>query len=89
VVRIEFRIGGRTVRPRQIRNRLARVVLETIERSIHDRLRSSACEEHAMPLTVLASGPSVDQLSFELAGCCETAIGEAKRRLESSPAVDA
>jgi hypothetical protein len=85
VIRIEFRIAGRNVRPRQIRNRLTRVVLETIERSIRDRLRSSPCEEHAMPLTVLASGPSVDQLTFELAGCCEFAIDEGKRRLESPP----
>jgi hypothetical protein len=81
MVQVEFRIGGRIVEPSRCRDALERVTLQAILNSLRTRVGTLQCAEHRESVTILAKGPSVHSLSFELAGCCEAAIDEAKRRL--------
>jgi hypothetical protein len=83
MVRVEFQIGGRRVQPTALRNRLQRAVLEAIERSIRDRVRAPRCSGHASAIVVMGQGPTFDDLSFELSGCCPEGVEQAKQRLET------
>ncbi len=69
------------VEPGQSRDSLERATLQAIVTSLRSRVGSLPCPEHREEVTILATGPSVNSLSFELCGCCEKAIEAAKRRL--------
>ncbi len=81
MVQVEFRIGGRVVEPSRARDALERATLQAIVSSLRTRVGTLQCREHGEEVTILAKGPSIHDLSFELAGCCEPAIEEVKRRL--------
>ena len=81
MVQVEFRIGGRIVEPSQSRDSLERATLQAIVTSLRARVGSLPCPEHREEVTILATGPSVNSLSFELSGCCEVVIEAVKSRL--------
>ena len=57
------------------------VTLQAIASSLRARVGHLQCPEHHEEVRILATGPSVNTLSFELAGCCAAAIEEVQRRL--------
>ena len=57
------------------------MTLQAIVTSLRARVGSVPCPEHREEVTILATGPSVNSLSFELSGCCGAAIEAVKSRL--------
>ena len=81
MIQVEFRIRGRAVEPSRCRDSLERTTLQAIVSSLRTRVGSCPCSEHGEEVTILATGPSMESLSFELSGCCEAVIDEVKKRL--------
>lgn len=80
MVKVEFKLNGRLVRPNDIANQLERAMLKQVQDGITKKLRSVRDPETGAAPTVKVIGRSLDNLSFEVAGS-PTLIEEVKRRL--------
>ena len=67
--------------PSRCRDPLERATLQAIASSLRSRVGSCVCSEHGEVVTILAKGPSMNSLSFELSGCCDEVIDDVKKRL--------
>jgi hypothetical protein len=80
MVKVEFKLNGRSVRPNDIANQLEKAMLKQVQDGITKKLRNVRDPETETAPTVRVVGPSLDKLSFEVAGS-PTVIEEVKRRL--------
>ncbi|GLR50477.1 hypothetical protein KYK30_01755 [Shinella yambaruensis] len=80
MVKVEFKLNGRSVRPNNIANQLERAMLKQVQDGITKKLRSVRDPETGAAPTVKVIGRSLNNLSFEVAGS-PTLIEEVKRRL--------
>jgi nitrogenase subunit NifH len=78
---ISFEIGGRKVRPNQVKNALEKAILTNLSDSIAKALRGVTCPEHGGRPTVRCSGRKLDKLTFEVTGCCSDLIERATAKL--------
>ena len=81
MIDVSFEIGGRKVRPNQMADALEEAVLANLSESISKSLRSVHCAEHGERPKVKCKGRKLDNLTFEISGCCENLIEQAKNRL--------
>ena len=77
MVEIVFVLRGQTVGLDELEDARERAALRTIEKSIRDRVGYVRCPEHRAYPRVTATGPRVDALEFDLAGCCERLLKQA------------
>jgi hypothetical protein len=61
-----------------------RIMLLAIRNRIRRRLGRVFCLRHGESPRVIASGPSADQLTFSVQGCCRDLVDDATRVLPSS-----
>ena len=80
MIDIEFKIGGRKVRPNQIANELERAMMVEVRDNIAKKLRDIRDPKTGVRPKVILKGRSLSNLSFEVAGS-ESLIEEVKRRL--------
>lgn len=81
MIKVEFKMNGRTVRPNDIANQLERAMFEQIRDGIAEKLRDVRDPETGAEPTITMTGRSLDNLSFEVAGS-PALIEEVKRRLQ-------
>lgn len=81
MLKVEFRLGGRLVRPNDIGKQLERAILQQVQGDISQKLRDVRDPETGQPPTVTFVGRTVDDLSFEVAGS-PALIEEVRRRLQ-------
>jgi len=77
MVEIVFVIRGRETEIRELENRTERAVLEELAHSLRIRLVGVECAVHKQGPQITASGDVVDDLAFDLAGCCQKLIDRA------------
>lgn len=80
MVKVEFKLNGRAVRPNDIANQLEKAMLKQVQDGITKKLRNVCDPETGAAPTVKSVGRSLDNLSFEVAGS-PALIEEVKRRL--------
>lgn len=81
MLKIEWKLSGRKVRPNDIANQLERAMLSQIEEMVRGKLRGVRDPETGAAPTITVVGRSLDNLSFEVTGS-PALIKEVKRRLQ-------
>ncbi|MDE0695840.1 MAG: hypothetical protein OXH76_08425 [Boseongicola sp.] len=81
MLKIEWKLSGRKVRPNDIANQLERAMLSQIEEMVRGKLRGVRNPETGAAPTITVVGRSLDNLSFEVTGS-PALIKEVKRRLQ-------
>jgi hypothetical protein len=82
MIDISFEVGGRKVSPDRIGDELGKAILKEVARNVKTSLASVRCPEHGQHPRVTVKGSSLDKLSFEVHGCCQTLIDAAVRKLK-------
>lgn len=80
MVKVEFKLNGRSVRPNDIASQLEKAMLRQVQDGITKRLQNVRDPETGVTPTVRVVGRSLNNLSFEVAGS-PALIEEVKRRL--------
>lgn len=80
MLKVEFKLNGRSVRPNEIANQLERAMLKQVEEEIATKLRNVRDPHTGTAPVVEIVGRSLDKLSFEVSGS-PALIEEAKRHL--------
>ncbi len=78
---IKFEIHGQPVEPRELDHALGQTILQTIERSIKQRVGSSRCPEHGSAVQIIVSGDSLAQLAWRAPGCCQKLLATVQAKL--------
>lgn len=81
MIDVKFEINGRKVDPRNMKDALIGMAMEAATQEIRRKIGSCRCPEHGKSPTVVAKGRDVSKLSFEMRGCCDKLIEDAKHRL--------
>ncbi len=76
-IQVIFILSGHQSTAEEIENPVDRVLCRALSHRIERRLRGVRCREHEQPLRVIASGLSVDELTFTVEGCCQAIIDAA------------
>ncbi len=81
MIDISFDINGRKMSPRNVGDTLESAMLQSIQDSISKAVGSARCPEHGQKPIIKVKGRNLDSLKFEVSGCCDSLIEEAKRKL--------
>lgn len=81
MLKIEWKLNGRKIRPNDIANQLERAMLSQVEEMVRGKLRGVRDLETGVAPTITVVGRSLDNLSFEVSGS-PALIEEVKRRLQ-------
>ena len=81
MLKIEWKLNGRTIRPNDNDNQLERAMLSQIEEMVRGKLRGVRDPETGAAPTITVVGRSLDNLSFDVSGS-PALIEEVKRRLQ-------
>lgn len=84
MVEIRFAVGGRRVDPRNMRDALEAAMLSAVQEGLRRKVGSCRCPEHGQAPQPLGKGRSIDELRFEVTGCCEKVIHEVEKKLGTS-----
>lgn len=82
MIDISFEVGGRKVNPNQIGNALEKAVFQEVADNIKKSLSSVRCSEHGERPKVKVKGRNLDNLSYEVKGCCQSLIDKAIKKLK-------
>lgn len=80
-VEVRFEINGRKVSPDNWRNAVERALLEQLREQIQAKLRGLRCTKHNQQPHVTVAGASLNQLEFQVHGCCQELIDRAAEAL--------
>jgi hypothetical protein len=81
LIEISFEINGRKVQPNKIGEELTKAVLSKVAEQVKGKLVSVRCSDHGGSPKIICKGRSIENLSFEVSGCCEKLIDTVKRKL--------
>lgn len=81
MIEIIFEINGRRVSPGNLQNALEKALLQSIQESIQKKVGAIRCPEHGQAPKVICKGRSLDNLSFEVSGCCQSVIDSVVAKL--------
>lgn len=82
MIDISYEVGGRKVSPSQFSNAIEKAVFTQVTDSVTKALSSVRCPEHGQYPSVVVKGASLDNLQFEIHGCCEDLISRATQELK-------
>jgi hypothetical protein len=80
-----FEVNGETLDPSKIEDPSQKSFIETIVESVYDRVHDIKCTEHNELPRFLFSGPSLEELSLEVYGCCDNLVELVKTKLDAEP----
>jgi hypothetical protein len=81
VVDISFKIKGKRVQPDNMTDVLDIIFLKFVGEKINDSVALIRCNKHGREPSVLVKGQDLDNLEYEVSGCCEDLINKAKKTL--------
>lgn len=81
MVDITYKIGGRKVTLDGFSEGIEKAALELVTDKITKALSSVRCKEHAQRPKVIVKGDTINNLSFEVQGCCQKLIDQAFNKL--------
>lgn len=74
MIEINFKINGRKVNPKNMKDVFEAAALDSIDQSIKKSVGNIRCSEHGQSPKIQVIGRSIDNLSFNVSGCCESLI---------------
>ncbi len=81
-IEVKFKVGGREVSSHGFADAIMKSVLEQVKSNVQKKLQSARCPDHGQHPRVTVTADSLDRLEFQIAGCCQKLIDEAKRTLK-------
>lgn len=81
MVDVSFEINGCKVQPNQIGDVLTKAVLSSVALQIKEKVGSVRCPDHGKSPKIICKGKSIENLGFEVSGCCETLVDDVKQKL--------
>jgi len=82
VVDVTFKIKGKRVEPGDMADVLDILFLKHVREKIKASVESIRCTKHDKQLSVLVKGQSLDNLNYEISGCCEDFIKKVKKKIK-------
>ncbi len=82
MIDIHFEIGGRKISPDRIGDALERAIFEEVTAGVKNTLASVRCAEHGQMPRVKIKGRNINNLSWEVKGCCQPLIDNALKKLK-------
>ena len=82
MIDVTFEIGGKNVDPNRIGDAQEKAMLAEVATSTKKALSSVTCPEHGQKPKVTIKGRTVDDLSWEIEGCCQALIDTAMEKLQ-------
>ncbi len=82
MIDITYEINGRKVNPNSFGNAIEQAVLGQIADHIKKAVGSVRCPEHHQAPKIKVKGRNLDNLSFEVSGCCEKLIEKVTQKLK-------
>jgi len=79
---ISFEINGRKVSPNNVGDALERAILQSVSDSIKRSVGSLRCPEHRSSPKIVVKGRDLNNLSFEVSGCCQKLMDSVESRLK-------
>jgi len=79
---ITFEIDGRKVNPNRLGDALEKAILQSVQESIRKKVGAIRCPKHGQTPKVICKGRSVNNLSFEVTGCCQDLIDTVVAKLK-------
>ena len=79
---ISFEIKGKKVEPHGMKDALDVMFMEHLYDEISNRLGPLKCKKHGHEPKVIIKGQSLDNLNYEVTGCCNDLIIEAQKKLK-------
>ena len=81
MIDISFEINGKKVNPNSFGNAIEQAMLSEITNSVNKSLYSVSCPTHHQKPKVLIKGKNLNNLSFEISGCCDELIQKSVAKL--------
>ncbi len=82
MIDISFKIDGKKVNPKNIRNALEASALSNISNSIKKSIGNLKCLEHNKYPKIIVNGRSLNDLSFEVSGCCDKFMEKIQKKMQ-------
>jgi len=77
-VAFAFEIDGKEIDPREVTDPEIKTKIEKIVESVSGKVGGLRCPSHDEAPRFVCSGPSFDDLSMEVYGCCDTLVNIVK-----------
>ena len=71
---ISFEINGKKVNPNNVKNALDSAILSQVAESVKKSVGNLRCAEHGQSPKIKVKGHNLDNLSFDISGCCNDLI---------------
>lgn len=81
MITISFEINGKRVRPDELGDALNAAILSGIHDSIVKAVGDIRCINHNECPCILIKGHNLDELTFDISGCCEDVIRQVEQAL--------
>lgn len=78
---ISFEIEGETVEPDGMKDVLDILFLEHLRQELQNSLAAVRCARHDQEPRIKVKGQSLDQLTYEVSGCCSNLIEETREKI--------
>jgi hypothetical protein len=82
MVEVKFEIKGKEVEPEGMKDVLDVIFLEHLRGEVRDSLGSAQCKKHDCRPKVKIKGESLDNLTYEVSGCCPQFIEEVEEKIK-------
>ena len=82
MVEVKFEIQGKEVEPEGMKDVLDVIFLEHLRGEVRDSLGSAQCKKHDCRPKVKIKGESLDNLTYEVSGCCRKFIEEVEEKIK-------
>lgn len=80
MIGIKFEIDGKKVKPNNFGNALEAAMLSQITEHLKESVGSIRCKEHNQSPTLKVKGRDMNNLSYEVHGCCDALIEQVSDR---------
>ena len=82
MVDVSFKINGKMVMPNDMTDVLDILFLKHLTEKINGSVASIRCNTHGKQPSVLVEGQDLDNLNYEVSGCCEDLVKKVKRKIK-------
>ena len=82
MINVSFEIKGERVGPDDMTDVLDILFLKHVSEKIKDSVASLSCAKHHKQASILVKGQSLDNLNYEVFGCCEDFIKKIKKKIK-------
>ena len=82
MVDVSFEIEGKRVEPDSMKDVLDIMFLKHVRNQINDSVNAIWCKKHGEQVSVLVKGSSLDNLNYQVSGCCDEFVNRVKKKIK-------